>query len=154
MARDCVVCQGQGRLAVRLHKEGKTLAEIREAIDAALAAEKVAVRVTLAFDNIETIKRAIEIGSGVSLLPEPTVAREIAAGTLVQIPIEGIELARPLGIIYRRDRKLSDTAHQFIQLLQSQAAPIAEVEVPMLVGSAESNGHPANESLATSNVAS
>jgi DNA-binding transcriptional LysR family regulator len=128
--------------------------KIREEIDTALAANKVSVRVSLAFDNIETIKRAIEIGSGVSLLPEPTVAREIAAGTLVQIPIEDIELARPLGIIHRRDRKLSETAQQFIQLLQSQAAPLPEVEVPMLVGAAESNGRRMSEPLATSNVAS
>lgn len=34
MARICPICQGEGRVAVRLHKEGKTLAEIREAIDA------------------------------------------------------------------------------------------------------------------------
>ncbi|MEO8333927.1 MAG: twin-arginine translocation signal domain-containing protein [bacterium] len=34
MARECMICQGQGRLAVRLHKEGKTLDEIRAAIDA------------------------------------------------------------------------------------------------------------------------
>jgi hypothetical protein len=34
MARECGVCQGQGRLAVRLHKEGKTLDEIRAGIDA------------------------------------------------------------------------------------------------------------------------
>ena len=37
MARDCVICQGQGRLAIRLHKEGKTLEEIRAAIDAKFA---------------------------------------------------------------------------------------------------------------------
>jgi len=37
MARDCVICQGQGRLAVRLHKEGKTLDQIRAAIDAKFA---------------------------------------------------------------------------------------------------------------------
>ena len=34
MARECAVCQGQGRLAVRLHKAGKSLADIRVAIDA------------------------------------------------------------------------------------------------------------------------
>ena len=34
MARECAVCQGQGRLAVRLHKAGKTLDEIRAAVDA------------------------------------------------------------------------------------------------------------------------
>jgi len=37
MARDCVICQGQARLAIRLHKEGKTLAQIRTAIDAKFA---------------------------------------------------------------------------------------------------------------------
>ncbi len=37
MARDCVICQGQGRLAVRLHSEGKTLDQIRAAIDAKFA---------------------------------------------------------------------------------------------------------------------
>lgn len=34
MARDCVVCQGQARLVVRLHKEGKSLQQIRNAVDA------------------------------------------------------------------------------------------------------------------------
>lgn len=34
MARHCPICQGEGRMAARLHKEGKTLDEIREAIDA------------------------------------------------------------------------------------------------------------------------
>ena len=34
MAKDCSICQGQGRLAVRLHKAGKSLAEIRSAVDA------------------------------------------------------------------------------------------------------------------------
>ena len=34
MARICPICQGEGRVAVRLHREGRTLAEIREAIDA------------------------------------------------------------------------------------------------------------------------
>jgi hypothetical protein len=34
MARHCEVCQGQGRLAYRLHKSGKSLDEIRKGIDA------------------------------------------------------------------------------------------------------------------------
>ena len=33
MARSCDICQGQGRLAFRLHKAGKSLDEIRAAID-------------------------------------------------------------------------------------------------------------------------
>ena len=34
MAKICHICQGEGRLAVRLHKEGKSLDAIRVAIDA------------------------------------------------------------------------------------------------------------------------
>jgi DNA-binding transcriptional LysR family regulator len=115
--------------------------KIREEID--LALRKVPVRIALEFDNIETIKRAIEIGAGISLLPEPTIAREIEAGTLVQIPLEGQPLVRPLGIIHRRDRNLSETAQQFIQLLQSQATASAEPSPSAVEAAAESNGHPA-----------
>jgi DNA-binding transcriptional LysR family regulator len=97
--------------------------KIREEIDRVLSMAQVRPKVALEFDNIETIKRAVEIGSGISLLPEPTIAREIESGSLVQVPLEKQSLARPLGIIYRRDRKLSETARQFIQLLQSQATP-------------------------------
>jgi hypothetical protein len=34
MAKICHICQGEGKLAIRLHKEGKSLDEIRLAIDA------------------------------------------------------------------------------------------------------------------------
>jgi len=34
MARACPICQGQGRMAARLHKDGRTLDQIRAAIDA------------------------------------------------------------------------------------------------------------------------
>jgi len=113
--------------------------KIRDEIDRALALHKVRVRVALEFDNIETIKRAIEIGAGVSLLPQPTITREIESGALVQIPLEGVALERPLGIIHRRDRKLNETAHQFIQLLQSQSALIGTgVQAAVNVGT---NGH-------------
>lgn len=128
--------------------------KIRNEIDTALAVHKVSVRVALAFDNIETIKRAIEIGAGISLLPEPTIAREIEAGTLVQIPLEGDPLVRPLGIIHRRDRKLSETAQQFIQLLQSQAAPRGDSSLPALAARPDSNGHSPHELRTKSKVAS
>ncbi len=95
---------------------------IREEIDRVLALDDVTVKIALEFDNIETIKRAVEIGSGVSLLPEPTIERELSAGTLVKVQLTGRPLVRPLGIIHRSDRELSDTARCFVQLLQSRAA--------------------------------
>jgi DNA-binding transcriptional LysR family regulator len=94
---------------------------IRREIDRALAADRVQVEVVMVFDNIETIKRAIEIDAGVGLLPEPTVAREVAAGTLTAIPITNGRFVRPLGIVRRRGKELGRTAKRFIQLLNERA---------------------------------
>src|SRR5437868_8096020 len=62
---------------------------IRRAIDRFLRHHSVQVDVVLEFDNIENIKRAVEIPSGVSILPEPSLAREVRAGTLVAVGIAG-----------------------------------------------------------------
>lgn len=94
---------------------------IRREIDRALAAHRIEVEVVMEFDNIETIKRAIEIDAGVGLLPEPTVVREVAGGSLVTIPIAGGRLVRPLGIVRRRGKELGKTARRFIQLLHERA---------------------------------
>src|SRR3954454_21217684 len=102
--------------------------EIRSEIDRALAAHGVEVRVTMEFDNTETIKRAVEIDAGVSLLPEPTIAQEVAAGALVARPIAGIDLKRPIGIIQRRGKELGKTARRFMQLLLKQSSSSREVE--------------------------
>src|SRR5262245_6845117 len=93
---------------------------IRREIDRVLQLHGAEVRVIMEFDNIETIKRAIEIDAGVALLPEPTVLREVAAGSLVAVPLASDELVRPLGIIHRRGKELGITTRRFIELLQSQ----------------------------------
>jgi len=96
--------------------------KIRRAIDRALSAHGVEVNVVMAFDNIETLKRAIEINAGVSLLPEPTVVREVQLGSLAARPIANERLVRPIGIIYRRGKELGVTARRFMQLLQEYPA--------------------------------
>jgi DNA-binding transcriptional LysR family regulator len=100
--------------------------KIREEIDRVLAERGIPVKVELEFDNIETIKQAIEVGAGVSLLPTPTIARELASGSLAMVPLDGQPLSRPLGIIHRHDRKLSETAQRFVGLLKSQALEAVE----------------------------
>lgn len=94
---------------------------IRREIDYVLHERHVGVEVVMEFDNIETIKRAIEIDAGIGLLPEPTVVREVETGALAAVPLEGVDLVRPLGIIHRRGRELTSTASRFIELLQREA---------------------------------
>jgi DNA-binding transcriptional LysR family regulator len=93
---------------------------IRDEIDRALGRAHAEVNVALEFDNIETIKRAIEIDAGLSILPEPSVRREIALGSLAKVAINGQPLTRPLGIVHRRDHSLSELASQFVSLLKAE----------------------------------
>jgi DNA-binding transcriptional LysR family regulator len=93
---------------------------IRREIDRVLFGYRSDLRVVMEFDNIETIKRAVEIDAGVSLLPAPTVVREVQAGTLAAVPLTTEELVRPLGIIHRRGKDLGVTVRRFIELLRSE----------------------------------
>jgi DNA-binding transcriptional LysR family regulator len=94
--------------------------KIRRKIDRELAGQGVELNVVMAFDNIDTIKHALVVNSGASLLPEPAVRSEIEMGSLVAVPVDGLDLARSLGIIHRRNVVLGKTVQRFIQLLQER----------------------------------
>ena len=99
-----------------------TRLQIRREIDFVLSSAGADVQVVMEFDNIETIKRAIEIDAGFGLLPIDTVTRELETGSLVAVPLEGSPLSRPLGIVTRQGKELGKTARRFIQLLHEKAA--------------------------------
>ena len=91
---------------------------IRKEIDRYLRQRSVSARMVMEFDNIETIKQAVEIGAGISLLPEPTVRKESATGTLVAVRLITPELRRPLGIIHRQRKVFTPTVSKFVELLE------------------------------------
>ena len=92
---------------------------IRKRIDGFLREHGVEARVTLTFDNIEAVKRAVEAGSGVAILPRPTLEHELQAKTLAAVPFANQKFVRPLGIIYRRGRRLYPATEAFIHLLKN-----------------------------------
>jgi DNA-binding transcriptional LysR family regulator len=91
---------------------------IRKKIDAFLREHGVTVKVTLTFDNIEAVKRAVEAGSGVAILPQATLEHELRAGLLTAVPFAGLNFVRPLGIVYRHGRQLRPATEAFIELLK------------------------------------
>ena len=95
--------------------------KVRQVIDQEFELRGVQVTIGSEFDNTEIIKRAVEAGHGISLLPAPTVKQEIAAGSLVAIELSGQQLVRPLGIIYHRDHEMSAAASRFMEYLQQHA---------------------------------
>ncbi|MBE7466067.1 MAG: LysR family transcriptional regulator [Planctomycetes bacterium] len=123
------VCRPDHRLAQRKRIEPRDLdgeafvafegdLAIRKAIDRCLRKYRAAPNVVMEFDNIETIKQALEIGAGVSILPEPTVLREAARGSLVARPTAMGELTRPIGIIHRRRKRFTPALSRFMELLK------------------------------------
>ncbi|HNQ14362.1 MAG TPA: LysR family transcriptional regulator [Pyrinomonadaceae bacterium] len=93
----------------------------RKAIDKILRAHDVEVRKVAEFDNIETIKRAVEVGFGLAIVPLPSVEDEEKNGQLHVVSLAEKEWVRPVGVIYRSDRSLSLAAKKFVQLLENGA---------------------------------
>ena len=89
----------------------------RKALDKILKGQGVAVQHVMEFDNIETVKRAVEIDCGVAIVPETTIKQEVAKQTLAAVPLEG-NYFRPLGAIYRKNKVLSPAMKQFLALLK------------------------------------
>ncbi len=104
----------QGEKFISLYPEVPT----RRHIDAILKKYNVPVRLVMEFDNIETIKRAIEINTGISILPEPCLRNERATGTLKAIPLANEHFYRPTGIVIRKDKHLSKAAQYLVELLR------------------------------------
>lgn len=90
----------------------------RKALDKIFKTNGVEVRKVAEFDNIETIKRAVEVGFGLAIVPEPAVSEAKRAGTLAVIQLAEKYWVRSVGVIHRSDRNLSLAAKKFVELLK------------------------------------
>ena len=91
---------------------------IRREVDRFLRERGVSVRTAAEFDSIENIKEGVKAGTGVALLPAPTIRTEVRVGTLASAPLEGCRFVRPIGVIRRRRRQLGGAALHFLELLR------------------------------------
>jgi DNA-binding transcriptional LysR family regulator len=89
----------------------------RKTIDRVLRTHRVAVDTVMEFDNVETIKRSVEVGTGLSILPATTVTREVKGRMLATAGFAEGPFTREVGIIHRRGRVLSTAAQAFVRLL-------------------------------------
>jgi DNA-binding transcriptional LysR family regulator len=91
-------------------------------IDAILGRYNVTVRTVMEFDNVETIKRAVEINHGISILPKITLLQEAATGSIRAIEFSNEQFVRPTGIILRRNKLLGRFGRHFLDLLLKEKA--------------------------------
>jgi len=92
----------------------------RRFIDRALRRAGVAVKVVMEFDNIDTLKRAVEVDAGLSILPRANVRQEEAAGMLARVPFrDQTKWIRPIALLRRRGRARTHAERRFLDLLRS-----------------------------------
>jgi len=90
----------------------------RKALDKILKENSVEVQHVMEFDNIETVKRAVEIDAGIAIVPQTTVVQEVAKNTLAQVQIDDGDFFRPLAAIYKKNKVLSPAMKQFLAILK------------------------------------
>ena len=138
------ICHPQHPFAKQKSVKLKSLAEqkvigfepdipTRKALDKILREYGVDIKHVMEFDNVETVKRAVEIDAGISIVPLGTVTQEIAKNTLAAVPIEDGadhawgrkfadgEFFRPLAAIYKKNKVLSPAMKQFLTILKDSA---------------------------------
>lgn len=92
----------------------------RKAVDQIFRDYKLEITPVMEFDNIETVKRAVEIDHGVAIVPHATVVQEVKQGTLVAIGFKGKEFTRPLAVLHRKGRVLTPAMKKFIEVLSAE----------------------------------
>ena len=123
------ICHPQHPLAKQKSIKLKLLAEqkvigfepdipTRKALDKILREYGVEVKHVMEFDNVETVKRAVEIDDGISIVPIGTVTQEINKHTLAALEIEDGEFYRPLAAVYKKNKVLSPAMKQFLTILK------------------------------------
>ena len=90
----------------------------RRAIDKILRDRGVEVIHAMEFDNIETVKRAVEIDAGISIVPRSPVAQEVTKKTIAMVEIEDEKFYRPLAAVHKKSKVLSPAMKEFLALLK------------------------------------
>ncbi len=89
----------------------------RKAVDQIFRENKFEIEPVMEFDNIETVKRAVEIDHGIAIVPHATVVQEQKQGTLAVLQFRGREFTRPLAILHRKGRVLTPAMKKFVETL-------------------------------------
>ncbi len=110
----------------------------RRALDRVFRQHGIKVQYIVEMDNIETIKRVVEVGSGLSIVPEPAIAQEVKNDTLRAIQFSDEPLMRPLGILLKRGRRFTPAVQEFIDLLKDKSSRAGAPESPRVLSNGES----------------
>jgi DNA-binding transcriptional LysR family regulator len=99
---------------------------IRRELERFFRENNIAVTIAMQFDNIQSIKEAVALGTGISILPERTMETEVEQKRLVSIPLHAPELVRPTAVIHRRKKRFTRAGRAFLGLVNETERPRAQ----------------------------
>ncbi|MGM3174231.1 DNA-binding transcriptional regulator YeiE [Dickeya lacustris] len=91
----------------------------REVLDHLLLARLPHFQLVMELGNSEAIKHAVRHGMGISCLSRHVIAEQLAAGTLVELPVPFTPLSRPLYLVHHRQKHLSGVLQCFLGYCQA-----------------------------------
>jgi len=110
----------------------------RQALDRLFGEKEINVQYVAELDNIEMVKRLVEVGAGIAVIPEKSCIHEVQSGSLVKIELSDKDLIRPIGIIYRTGKHFSPAVEKFVEYLQ--ADPKTAVSAPVVKSGRKATG--------------
>ena len=91
--------------------------------EAALGPLADAIDVVLELDQPEAIVRSVEAGMGLTFISETIVARQVVAGTLRVLPLQGVSLTRDFSLVTPRRRPETHAMRAFGTFIARAWAP-------------------------------
>jgi DNA-binding transcriptional LysR family regulator len=82
---------------------------------------KTPLQMGVELPSMEAIKRFVEMGNGVALVPGLTVSTELKSGALVRVQVPELQIERKLRLVYRRQASLSHAALAFLKVVETYA---------------------------------
>ena len=73
--------------------------------------------------DVENVKRSVEIDSGVALVLLQPARRKLEHASLRAVKLQGVDWNRPLGVVQKRNRKLTIATSRFVELLLEKKSP-------------------------------
>ena len=94
----------------------------RQKVIQAFKRHKTPLQMGVELPSLEAIKRFVQMGNGVALVPGLTVRPELESGTLVRVQVPELQIERKLRLVYRRQASLSHAALAFLKVVEAYAA--------------------------------
>ncbi|RXH55039.1 LysR family transcriptional regulator [Granulicella sibirica] len=93
----------------------------RQKVIQAFKRHKTPLQMGVELPTIEAIKRFVEMGNGVALVPGLTVKSELESGALVRVRVQELQFERKLRLAYRKQASLSHAARSFLEVVEAYA---------------------------------